>query len=145
MPPHALCYEESLAIRRELGDKRGIAISLNNLGIVAYLARGTMPPHALCMRRALLYSGRVGETSGASPCRSTTWGLWPSSRETMPPPAPCMRRALLYWRELGDKWGIANSLAGLGGVAGRYRPDAEGGGGAWGCGGAVGEHRRCAR
>ena len=35
-PAAQALHEESLAIRRELGDPRGIGVSLSNLGIVAY-------------------------------------------------------------------------------------------------------------
>ena len=35
--PRWLLHEEALAIRRELGDKQGVAISLTNLGRAALL------------------------------------------------------------------------------------------------------------
>src|ERR1019366_7073761 len=49
-------YEDSLAIRQELGDRRGVAGSLNNLGIVAshqgdYAAARSLYEDALILNR----------------------------------------------------------------------------------------------
>jgi non-specific serine/threonine protein kinase len=52
-------YEESLALDRELGDKQGIAISLNNLGIVAYL-HGDYERAPALLHEALLLSRDIG-------------------------------------------------------------------------------------
>src|SRR5262249_7586492 len=74
-------YEESLAIRRALGDRLGVADSLRNLGSVAsdqgdYAAARSLYEESLAIRREL-------GTVRALPPRSATSGVLPIYRESL--------------------------------------------------------------
>jgi len=53
-------YEEGLAMRRALGDRRGIASSLNNLGVAAQ-ERGDLPRARLLYEEALALMRELGD------------------------------------------------------------------------------------
>ena len=104
-------YEESLAIRRELGDKRGIAISLNSLGHVVreqgeYAKARSFYGESLAIRRelgdkrgiavSLNNLGNVAHDQGDYAAARSLYG-----------------ESLAIKRELGDKRGIAISLNSL--------------------------------
>jgi predicted ATPase/class 3 adenylate cyclase/Tfp pilus assembly protein PilF len=108
-------YEESLALRRELGDKLGIAASLNNLALVAqqqgdYDTARSLLEESLALRRELgdklgiaLSLGNLGNVAQQQGDYDTARSLDEES--------------LALLRELGDKLGIASSLGNLGNVA----------------------------
>ena len=56
-------YEQSLAIRRELGDKRGIARSLLNLGLVAY-CQGDYSSARSLLEQSLAIQRELGDKRG---------------------------------------------------------------------------------
>jgi predicted ATPase/DNA-binding CsgD family transcriptional regulator len=60
-------YQESLAIRRELGDTRGVAVSLINLGHVAY-HRGTYQEATKFFEESLAMFQRIESTRGTIDC-----------------------------------------------------------------------------
>ena len=57
-------YEESLAIRRELGDRRGIASSLTNLGDVAHEQGELRPTPARLVEEGLAIRRELGDRRG---------------------------------------------------------------------------------
>jgi Tetratricopeptide repeat len=101
-----LLYEQSLAIERELGDQRAIAIVLNNLGMVAayhrndYSAARLLHEEALPIRRELSdRSGIAGSLTdlGTVACEH---GDHPSSRALL-------TESLAMRRDLADRLGVA--------------------------------------
>jgi predicted ATPase/transcriptional regulator with XRE-family HTH domain/Tfp pilus assembly protein PilF len=108
-------HEESLALRRELGDEWGIAASLNNLAIVACeqgdYTRGTaLNQEALAMRREL------GDMRGIA-ISLNNLGLVASDQGDYTRAIALHEESLALTREMGNKVSIATSLNNLGLVA----------------------------
>jgi len=115
-------YEESLALRRELDDREGIADSLNNLGLLAtdgadYARARALHEESLALRRALgdrrglaLSLNNLGDLAMAEGDLTRAWDLH--------------QEALAVRRELRDLRGVAYSHNNLGAVAAR-RGDVE--------------------
>jgi tetratricopeptide (TPR) repeat protein len=108
-------YEESLNLARELGDKAGVAISLNNLGLVAYLQGDHTSARSL-YEESLALKRELGDKRGVAISLSNL-GLAALEQGDYTSASSRFEESLTLRRELGDKWGIALSLAGLGGVA----------------------------
>jgi non-specific serine/threonine protein kinase len=107
-------HEESLAIRRELGDRSGIAGSLNNLGSVAhnrgdYSAARSLHEEGLAIRREL------GDRSGISSALNNL-GNVAVNQGDYPAAIALYEESLAICRELGHRFGIAASLGNLGNV-----------------------------
>ncbi|MEA2595602.1 MAG: hypothetical protein QOF01_2071, partial [Thermomicrobiales bacterium] len=110
-------YEESLALRRDLDDRHGIADSLNNLGILAtdrgdYQRSRELHEESLALRRELgdrpglaLSLNNLGDLALAEGDLARAWDLH--------------QQALTIRRELHDLRGIAYSHNNLGAVAAR--------------------------
>ena len=108
-------HEEALALRRELGDKRGIASSLNDLGNVAcdqgdYGRARALHEEALALRREL------GDMRGIASSLNNLGNVAHDQGDYGRARA-LHEEALALSRELGDTWGIALSLNNLGHVA----------------------------
>ena len=108
-------FEESLAIRQELGDKRGIASSLNNLGVVAYgqsdyEAARSLFEESLAIIRELGDRRRIAYSLGNLGNVAVDQGDYATARQHF-------QESLVILRELGDRGGIALSLGNLGSVA----------------------------
>ena len=107
--------EESLAIYRELGDKRGIAHSLSSLGSVAYRqsdfeAARTLYEQALAIRQELGDQRGIAESLSSLGSVAYNQGDFEAARTLN-------EQGLLISRELGDQRRIADSLSSLGSVA----------------------------
>jgi predicted ATPase/class 3 adenylate cyclase len=104
--------EEGMALRRELGDKRGIANSFSSIGMLAqgegdYASARSLFEESLDLSRelgdkwpiayALINLGMVAEGEG-------DYALARSRYE----------ESLTLFRELGEQWSVANSLSNLG-------------------------------
>jgi len=108
-------YEQSLALRRNANDKRGIAASLNNLGTVAQSQQDRVTAQrfyeeALVLFRELgdqLYLARLLNNLGVMAQETGDYG----------PAYTYHGESLALRRALGDQLGIAMSLANLGEVA----------------------------
>jgi tetratricopeptide (TPR) repeat protein len=108
-------YEQSLALRRNANDKRGIAASLNNLGTVAQYQQDRVTAQrfyeeALALFRELgdrLYLARLLNNLGVMAQDAGDYG----------PAYTYHDESLALRRALGDQLGIAMSLANLGEVA----------------------------
>jgi tetratricopeptide (TPR) repeat protein len=102
-------------MRRELGDQRGIATSLNCLGYVAdqqgnHEAARTLNEESLAIRRELGDRRGIAVSLiclGDIACLQDDYGAAHTLYE----------EGLEISRELGDRWGLANSLYGLGNMA----------------------------
>jgi predicted ATPase len=105
-------YEQSLALRRNVGDKRGIAASLNNLGTVAQSQQDRATAQrfyeeALALFRELgdqLYLARL----------LNNLGVMAQEAGDYEPAYTYHEESLALRRALGDQLGIAMSLANLG-------------------------------
>jgi predicted ATPase/class 3 adenylate cyclase/tetratricopeptide (TPR) repeat protein len=105
-------HEESLAIRRQLGDPRGIANSLNNLGNVAFyqgdfVSARALYEESLVMRRELGDQGRIADSLNNLGIAALEQGEFASARALH-------EESLVMRRKLGDRGGIADSLNNLG-------------------------------
>jgi predicted ATPase/DNA-binding XRE family transcriptional regulator len=110
-----LLFEESLALRRGLGDKKGIAASLNNLGTIAW-GQGDYATARLLFEESLAVRQELGDKQAIAASLSNLAAVSRHLGE-----ADRARRfqeeGLALMRELGNKRGIATSLNNLGGAA----------------------------
>jgi non-specific serine/threonine protein kinase len=109
-------FEESLAIRRELGDRQGIAESLNNLGEVAqaqgdHAAARALHEESLAIRRELGH--RWGIAVSLNNLGTVAWAQGDHAAARA-----LYEESLAIKRELGDKKDLAECLEGLAKVAG---------------------------
>ena len=88
----ARVLQESLAIRRELGDRQGISGSLNNLGKIAY-DQGDFPAARALLEESLAIKRELGEQRGIAGKCSTS-ASWRANRAIIRPRGSCTRRAL---------------------------------------------------
>jgi predicted ATPase/DNA-binding SARP family transcriptional activator/Tfp pilus assembly protein PilF len=108
-------YEESLAIRRELGDRKGIAGSVNNLGLIAK----EQGDYALARSRyeeSLAIQRELGERSGIANSL-TNLGNVAKEQGDYVSARSLHEESLAIQGELGNRLGIAASLGNLGNVA----------------------------
>jgi predicted ATPase/DNA-binding NarL/FixJ family response regulator len=116
----AASFEESLAIRRMLCDRRGIAGSLNNLGFVRclqghYAAGVRLLEECLALSRELDYEIATAYAQGNLGVVAYEHG------DAIRAQRLC-EESLAIFRRLGDEWGMAVFLCHLGDVA-RLRGD----------------------
>jgi predicted ATPase/DNA-binding SARP family transcriptional activator len=103
--------EESLALRRSLGEPRGLVTTLGNLGVIALLdgdldrAAGVFAEHLALAQQA----GLVLHTSWAL----TGLGLAAAYQHDAKRAAPLLRQGLRLARDLGNRFTAAECLAGL--------------------------------
>jgi predicted ATPase/class 3 adenylate cyclase len=107
--------EESLTLRRELGDKQGIAASLNNLGSLALIQGDYAAAHAL-FEEALRLNRELGNRAWEA-INLDNLGQVAQQQGDYAAARALVEESLAINRELGDKQGIANSLNSLGLVA----------------------------
>jgi predicted ATPase/class 3 adenylate cyclase len=105
-------YEESLAIRREIGDRAGAANTLSNLGIVArwlddLSSARELYEESLAIRREL--DDKWGIATSLN-----LLGLLTHYQSDYPTARRLLEESLAIRRVLGDKWTIGNSLNNLG-------------------------------
>ena len=108
-------HEESLAIWRELGDRRGMARSLNGLGNVAldkgdYSTARALHEDSLAIRRQLGDRGGMAGSLNNLGNVALDQGDYSAARALY-------EECLVIWRELGDRGGNATSLGNLANVA----------------------------
>jgi predicted ATPase/DNA-binding CsgD family transcriptional regulator len=106
---------EGLAIWRQMGDQRGMAISLNTLGLVAkaqgrLVRAGTLLTKALALAREMNDAPRLATVLNNLAALSIDQGDYGAAQ-------PFLRESLAIKRLLGDAAGIANSLHNLGDAA----------------------------
>ena len=100
--------QESLAIRRELGDKPGVATLLNNLGIVARFQHDLedarrMNAESLILFREIGDRWAVGQLLNNQACVASDQGNYAEARRLL-------EESLFIRRQLGDRAGLALSL-----------------------------------
>jgi predicted ATPase/DNA-binding winged helix-turn-helix (wHTH) protein len=107
-------HEESLAIRRELGDRFGIASSLNNLGNPA-LNPSDYPASRAVLEESLAIRRELGDRFGLAASLGNL-GNVVLNQGDYPAAKVLLEESLAIRRELGDRYGIALSLSNLGNV-----------------------------
>ncbi len=106
--------QESLALFRELGDKRGIALSLNRLGVAAW-RRGDFKSARVLLDEDLALFREMGDQDRVA------WslfmhGLLDNKQGEYARACSRFEESLALFRELGNKRGIAASLTQLAGT-----------------------------
>ncbi len=117
----AALFEEALALRRELGDRDGIAASLHGLGTIAD-RHGDLGQAVALLEEALALRRELGIGTG-SPCHSTNLGALAGRRGDFRQAEALFEEALALLRELGDRRWVAVSLSNLGVLAYWRRDD----------------------
>jgi predicted ATPase/DNA-binding XRE family transcriptional regulator len=109
--------EESVALWRELGDKRGLALALtysNSLGWVELVERRVAAARALFAEGVALWR-ELGDTWGLA------WALCSLSaairRDDPAAARPSLEESVALFREVGDRNGLSIALTGLGRMA----------------------------
>jgi predicted ATPase/Tfp pilus assembly protein PilF len=108
-------YEESLAIRREVGDQRGIAGSLGNMGIVAR-EQGDYATARALHEESLMIMRDFGDPHGIARSLNNL-GLVSREQGNYVAARALHEESLAICREIGDRDGIAASLGNMGLVA----------------------------
>ena len=108
-------YEESLAILRQLGDRKGTASALNNLGNVTGEQGDNSAARAL-HEESLAIRRELGDRSGIATSLGNL-GIVACDRGDFASARARHEECLAIRRELGDRGGIANSMHNLGLVA----------------------------
>lgn len=114
--------QESLAIRRELGDKKGIAASLNNLGNTAFF-QGDNDIAREFHEASLAIKREIGDLSGVS-ISLNNLGNVAHQQEDFAAAKRFHEESLAIKQALGDRNGIASSLLNLANVAMRQDDNA---------------------
>jgi predicted ATPase/class 3 adenylate cyclase/Tfp pilus assembly protein PilF len=104
-------FQQSLALRRELGDKRGVAASLNNLANIAHeegdlLTSRSLHEESLALKRELGDKRGMGYSLHNMGNVAHRQGDYEAARRMY-------QESLDLRRELGDKWGVSASLNGV--------------------------------
>ncbi|PYS50129.1 MAG: adenylate/guanylate cyclase domain-containing protein [Acidobacteria bacterium] len=108
-------YERSLAIRRELGDERGVAATLNNLGLVER-HQGNNEQARPLFQEALELFRKLGEQRAAATCLNNLASTQ-SAEGRYAEADHNAREAMQIFKTIGDRLGIAASLSELGSQA----------------------------
>ena len=111
----AALFTGSLALRREMGDRRGSARTLSNLGIVVY-EQGEYGRATALHEEALALCRELGDRRGIA-IALCNLGLVALEQGEYAQAAALLRGSLALRRELGEKRGIAVSLHHLGMLA----------------------------
>ncbi len=105
------CYEQCLAIRRELGDRPGVGVVLSNQGLLAY-ERGDYAAARALHEQSLAIDRELGDRWGVAVSLlhlgslAMMQGDYPAAR------ASC-NESLAIFRELGDRGHVANAIRSL--------------------------------
>jgi predicted ATPase/transcriptional regulator with XRE-family HTH domain len=114
-------HEESLGLRRELGDKQGMAGALNNIAVV-WRDRGDYERASTYFEMSLELKRELGDKMGIASSLNNL-GVVRQRQSNYDAAQACYEESLLIWREAGEKYGIATALTNLGvlqGFRGNY-------------------------
>ncbi len=106
-----MLYQESLALRREIGDEASMAATLNNLGITA-MEQGALAQAQVLYAESLQIFRRHGNLHSIAVVMSNLGDL-ALSREDGKQARVLHRQSLQLRRELGTDQGAINALEGL--------------------------------
>ena len=105
-------YEQAAAMRRRLGDRRGLAATLLNLGMVD-TTRGDLAAARSRFDEALALHGELDDPAGASEAHNSL-GLLAEEGGDYPGALEQYRQALQLRKELGDDRALAQSYGNVG-------------------------------
>jgi predicted ATPase len=106
------CYEESLALFRALGERRGVAASLKDLGQYTWRQGDYARAVVLC-EESLALCREIGDWRGSA--EALAWvGAAVRDQGDYPRALALFAESLALWRDLGDNAGIAYALNGMG-------------------------------
>src|ERR1035437_1676184 len=108
-------YHESLKIREDIGDKRGIANSLSNIGRI-YHNRGDIPKALDCYNKSLKTQNEIGDKQGIA-VSLTNIGFIYFNQGDIQKALEWYHKSLKISEEIGDKEGVAISLGNIGQVS----------------------------
>ncbi|HYO48277.1 MAG TPA: tetratricopeptide repeat protein [Chloroflexia bacterium] len=114
-------HEESLRLRRELGDKQGMAGALNNIAVV-WRDRGDYERASKHFEKSLKLKRELGDKMGIASSLNNL-GVVRQRQSNYNAAQACYEESLLIWREAGEKYGVATALTNLGvlqGFRGNY-------------------------
>jgi tetratricopeptide (TPR) repeat protein len=115
-------YQESLAIRRQRGDKAGVAASLNNLGLVAE-DQGDHAGAVALYEESLAVRRELGDQLNIAASLNNL-GVVAEDQGDYARATKLHEEALAIMRKLGNQRGVAVSLSNLGRVAHEQGDDA---------------------
>ena len=105
-------YEQSLTMRRELGDRRGVGAVLNNQGLLAY-EQGDYATARVLHEESIAIDRELGDRWGVAVSLIHLGGLAMMQGDYSSARA-MNEESLAIFRELGDRGHIANALRNLG-------------------------------
>ncbi|HYP41115.1 MAG TPA: tetratricopeptide repeat protein [Chloroflexia bacterium] len=114
-------HEESLRLRRELGDKQGMAGALNNIAVV-WRDRVDYERASEHFEESLKLKRELGDKMGIASSLNNL-GVARQRQSNYDAAQACYEESLLIWREAGEKYGVATALTNLGvlqGFRGNY-------------------------
>jgi len=107
--------EESLAIRRQLGDRADIAVALSNLGTVA-IHQGEMVTARALLEEGLAIRRELGDKAGIAASLNNA-GMAAGKQGDYAAAHSLLEESVLLCQEVGDKWLHAVTLDTLGDLA----------------------------
>jgi tetratricopeptide (TPR) repeat protein/KaiC/GvpD/RAD55 family RecA-like ATPase len=105
-------HQRSLSIKKELGDRSGVADSLNNLGLV-YLSKGELDNALDYYQRSLKIKEELGDKDGFATILNNLGNIHQSKGE-LDHALNCYQRSLKIKEEIGKKQDITTALINLG-------------------------------
>ena len=107
----ATLHDESLRLRRELGDRAGVATSLHNLGRVVH-SQSRYDRAAALYEESLALHRELGDARGIAMVLNSL-GVLARNRGEFEAARAIFEESLALHRDLGNRWGIALSLNNL--------------------------------
>jgi tetratricopeptide (TPR) repeat protein len=108
----AQLYEESLALARAHGDRRGVALALGGLGLIESFRRANFARAVALHEEALALYRELGDTRGIAIALTDLGGVLRMQGDYARA-TPLIEESLPLRREVGDQFGLADSLNGL--------------------------------
>ncbi len=105
-------YRQAITLRTAIGNQRGEATSLRNLGNILTLT-GKFDEAAKMLERARALHTRLGDREGLAAVENEV-GLLAEERGDYPAALDAFRRALQTWQQVGDQHGSAQALNDIG-------------------------------
>jgi len=105
-------YRQAIALRTIIGNQRGEATSLRNLGNILTLT-GKFDEAAKLLEQARALHAKLGDREGLAAVENEV-GLLAEERGDYPAALEAFKRALQTWQQLGDQHGSAQALNDIG-------------------------------
>jgi len=106
------CFEKSLKIYEEMGDKIGMGVTINNIGLI-HNNQGDIPKALECYSRSLKIFEEIGDKQGIADCLYTI-GVIYSDKGDIQKALENSQKSLKLREEMGDKRNMAYSHSTIG-------------------------------